>query len=156
MNGLSHILLASDGSESALHAAAYAGMLARLSSAKITLATVHQEDMLLPAYIEPVIWPGAMAAPAMSIEEIHAAVERNAENELFPAVITACGEGVNIAPPVQLWGHVAESLCEYAQDHQVDMIVIGTRGHSSFKKLLLGSVSTQVANHAHCPVTLVR
>lgn len=63
---------------------------------------------------------------------------------------------MHIKTTVQLWGHPAEQICEYAAGHAVDLIVLGTRGQSNFARLLLGSVTTQVTSHAHCPVTLVR
>jgi nucleotide-binding universal stress UspA family protein len=37
-----------------------------------------------------------------------------------------------------------------------DLIVIGSRGLSGMKRLLMGSVSESVVRHAHCPVLVVR
>jgi nucleotide-binding universal stress UspA family protein len=44
----------------------------------------------------------------------------------------------------------------FAEKENIDLIVIGTRGRSGFKKLLLGSVASGVVNYAHCPVMVVK
>lgn len=53
-------------------------------------------------------------------------------------------------------GHPAESIVLYAEDHGIDHIVVGHRGHSLFERWLLGSVSRQVIAYAPCAVTVVR
>ncbi len=53
-------------------------------------------------------------------------------------------------------GHPAEQIVRYAQEHAIDHIVIGHRGHSSFDRWLLGSVARQVIDHAPCAVTVIR
>ena len=50
-------------------------------------------------------------------------------------------------------GLPAEELLAAAAD--ADMIVVGSRGAGGFKRLLLGSVSTQVTHHARCPVVVI-
>ena len=50
-------------------------------------------------------------------------------------------------------GLPAEALLEAAAD--ADMLVVGSRGAGGFKRLLMGSVSTQVTHHAHCPVVVI-
>ena len=47
-------------------------------------------------------------------------------------------------------------ILEYAEEKSIDLIVVGTRGRSGFKKLLLGSVASSVVNYAHCPVMIVK
>jgi nucleotide-binding universal stress UspA family protein len=47
-------------------------------------------------------------------------------------------------------------LLEYAEKEKTDLIVVGTRGQSGFKKLLLGSVASGVVTYAHCPVIVVK
>ena len=53
-------------------------------------------------------------------------------------------------------GHPAESIVLYAEDHGIDHIVVGHRGHSLFERWLLGSVARQVIAYAPCSVTVVR
>lgn len=53
-------------------------------------------------------------------------------------------------------GRPASALLDEAQALQPDLIVIGNRGHGPFATLLLGSVSTEVVDHAPCPVLVAR
>jgi nucleotide-binding universal stress UspA family protein len=53
-------------------------------------------------------------------------------------------------------GHPAESIVIYAEEHGIDHIVVGHRGHSLFERWLLGSVARQVIAYAPCAVTVVR
>jgi nucleotide-binding universal stress UspA family protein len=50
-------------------------------------------------------------------------------------------------------GFPVEELLKAAGD--ADMIVLGSRGAGGFTRLLMGSVASQVAQHAHCPVIIV-
>jgi nucleotide-binding universal stress UspA family protein len=58
----------------------------------------------------------------------------------------------SVAVQVEL-GVPAEELLKAGVN--ADMIVVGSRGAGGFKKLLLGSVSSQVAHHAHRPVVII-
>lgn len=47
-------------------------------------------------------------------------------------------------------------ITSYAKKNGIDLIVIGKKGQSKFRQLLVGSVTNAVVNHASCPVLVVR
>lgn len=53
-------------------------------------------------------------------------------------------------------GHAVEEIVKMARDGNFDLIVIGAKGISKFKEILLGSVSHGVTTHAPCPVLIVK
>ena len=52
--------------------------------------------------------------------------------------------------------NISGGILDYAEENNFDLIVIGTRGRSGFKRLLLGSVASHVITYAHCPVLVVK
>ena len=85
--------------------------------------------------------------PAMSAEEIvNGAVEAFAE-----AGVRADSVIRRVRP-----GDTPDQIVKVAQETQCDLIVMGTRGMTEWKSLLLGGVANKVVHHAHCPVLLVR
>lgn len=53
-------------------------------------------------------------------------------------------------------GYPAEVILDRANRWGTDLIVVGSHGYSGLKRFLLGSVSLNVASHAHCSVEIVR
>ena len=74
------------------------------------------------------------------------AIKKKCENEVIQTEIKVIG-GPSPVP---------DSIIIYAENENVDLIVVGTRGRSGFKKLLLGSVASKVVTYAHCPVLVVK
>jgi nucleotide-binding universal stress UspA family protein len=52
-------------------------------------------------------------------------------------------------------GSPVTALLAVAEDEGADLIVVGSRGLGGYPEQLLGSTSTQVAQHAPCPVAIV-
>jgi nucleotide-binding universal stress UspA family protein len=56
----------------------------------------------------------------------------------------------------QPFGSVASEICRTAREEPIDLIVMGRRGRSGLKEVLLGSVSNYVMHHAPCTVMVVQ
>ena len=51
---------------------------------------------------------------------------------------------------------VVKEIVEYAEKNNVDIIVVGSRGMTGFKRMLLGSVARDIVTYSHCPVLVVK
>jgi len=51
---------------------------------------------------------------------------------------------------------VVKTIVEYAEEKKIDLIVIGSKGMSGLKRMLLGSVASGVVTYADCPVLVVK
>ena len=65
-------------------------------------------------------------------------------------------KGLPAVDVVYLRGEVEEVLLAYLQKHPQDLAVVGSRGLSRARRVLLGSVSASLVNAAPCPVLVVR
>jgi nucleotide-binding universal stress UspA family protein len=80
-------------------------------------------------------------------------VSREVLDETVDAVVESVDADVGVHR-VLIEGAAAQALLSAAID--AELLVVGSRGLGGFKELLLGSVSHQCANHAPCPVVIVR
>ena len=51
---------------------------------------------------------------------------------------------------------IADAIVSYAKDKHIDLIIIGIRGMSKLKSMLVGSIAYDVVRYAHCPVLSVK
>jgi nucleotide-binding universal stress UspA family protein len=51
---------------------------------------------------------------------------------------------------------IVAEIVTYAESKNFNLIIIGTRGKTGLKRMLLGSVASGVVTYAHCPVLVVR
>ena len=139
-----HVLVGVDGSPNSIKA-----LRAALQEAAWRGVEVHA----LNAWSYPVVYGMGGAATGYAVDV--AAIEQSASAALDQAIVTACPnepERSTIRRFV-VSGSASESLIE--ESRKADLLVVGARGHGGFLGLLLGSVSSQVVKHAHCPVLVV-
>lgn len=65
-------------------------------------------------------------------------------------------EGLNVETVIIKAGRPDQSILDYAQLNDVDLIVIATHGYTGMKKMLLGSVALRVLHESYIPVLLIR
>ncbi|MDG6966077.1 MAG: universal stress protein, partial [Nitrososphaerota archaeon] len=78
------------------------------------------------------------------------------EAVLSRGVQLAAQAGANAKGELLEAASVVEAPVGFATDQKADLIVVGTRGMTGFKKLIVGSVSSGLVGHSHCPVLVVR
>ena len=79
---------------------------------------------------------------------------QKAAEEAVAAIKTKLGDAAPESVTVKaVFGQPAEQMLEAAKE--ADHLILGRRGTGGFNRLTLGSVSSQVAHHADCPVTIV-
>jgi nucleotide-binding universal stress UspA family protein len=67
----------------------------------------------------------------------------------------ATAHGVDLETVTEV-GNPAREIVEYAAEHDVDQIVVGSHGRSGIDRAILGSVAETVTRRARVPVTIVR
>jgi nucleotide-binding universal stress UspA family protein len=55
-----------------------------------------------------------------------------------------------------LFGNPWPSICEYARENEVDLIIITTHGRTGLSHVLIGSTAERIVQHAPCPVLTVK
>ena len=142
------ILVCSDGSDCALAAARAAAAIARRNGAELIVLNVfHFPDA---GFAE-------MGAWAIAIDQVE--LDRCAREEKKAVKRSICALFAELDTPnrmIQETGHPVEVILRVAEREEVDLIVVGSRGLRGVKELFLGSVSSGVMHHAHCPVLIVR
>ena len=168
MSGLkekfSKILVAIDGSQPSMDAVDYAIAIAQRNEAELTALYVVSS---------PTTFDYTSDTPEDQIPEIAKDIVHYAKKESQPwfneitekaAAVTLKEDtkkttnGVIhlktqvVVSPISITG----SIVQYAERENIDLIVVGTRGRSGFKRLLLGNTASGIVTHARCPVMVVR
>ena len=145
------ILVAIDGSDSSMKAVDYAIELAKKQdNSRLTLLNILDMDTIKQ------LSSSIITAPTYGLEEYE--LHKKAVLEWLDAIKSKC-ENEGIQTEIEVIGGpspVSDSILIYAENENVDLIVVGTKGRSGFKKLLLGSVASKVVTYAHCPVLVVK
>lgn len=137
-------LLATDGSDPARQAERYASDLFDPDEDRILVVSVIEE---LSVY-------ALSAGDAIDISEIQTEMAERADSVADEAADRLEETGFRVETQVES-GHPGRVICQLAEDHEVEGIVMGRRGRGTLGELLLGSISHYVIHHASRPVIIV-
>ncbi len=136
-----HILACIDFSEHSTKALAEVGEYARANGSKVTLIYISDPQSFVP--------PQAILEPASrSDDAAHETELSKLRDEHLSDIVVELAVIPDHAP--------ARAICDYAEGHGVDLIVLGSHGRGGMERWLIGSVAERVVRHAACNVYVVR
>ena len=139
------ITVAIDGSPNSQQALDAAVDLAKTYGSELTILAVAP---FVPVYLPtagPYVATAGSAGDVPRYQELVDSAVKKAESAGVGAVTGLCIEGV-----------VVDEILSHLETHPTDLVVVGSRGLSATKRLLIGSVSSALVTHAPCPVLVVR
>jgi nucleotide-binding universal stress UspA family protein len=146
------ILVAVDGSKPSVDASVQAIDISKRLNAEMTAIYVVSPDIRYN-YLEDTITPRLPRA----LKDVMMIALQTGEKHLDKVKQKAREKDVRVKTDVIIGiSSVVKEIVEYAEKNKIDMIVIGSRGLSGIKKMLLGSVANGVVTYAHCPVLVVK
>ncbi len=142
------LILCYDGSEDAKHAITRAGAL--FPGGHALILTVWQPISSLAS----VTWSGGTVVP--NFTELDHAASEDGERRAEEGVDLASEAGLDAEPlAVEAKGPIWETIIETAERRQAAVIVMGSRGLTGLRSILLGSISGTVVHHAHQPTLVI-
>jgi nucleotide-binding universal stress UspA family protein len=152
----SRVLVAIDGSISSMYTIDYAISIAMKNNSQLVILYV------IDVYKYPYLPSSIILAPTFGSEKY--LEERNEAEEQMNKIKEKYKQKTkNNIDSKELKTEIVEgaksaatTIMEYAESENIDLIIIGSRGRTSFKKLLLGSVSSDIIKNAHCAVLVIR
>jgi len=138
------VVAAVDGSEPSVAALRWAARWAELAGGSLDAVMAWQYPADLTGYGYP---------PIATTDDVDYA--RMAEEVVADAIGRAVDRAATVpVRPVVAEGRPVDVLIEAAAG--ADLLVVGSRGHGGFARTLLGSLSRYCAEHAPCPVAVIR
>ena len=161
------ILYATDLSETAFHAFAYAVNLANTYGAGITILHVLFEDPDIESKVGPYIgddqWEEIKTRHYQEARE--ALIGKKRDNVAIHEVLHTFSENVKAAGDDQSFatdeiiverGNPVDQILKVANDRHCDLIVVGSHGHGALTEALIGSTAKKVVRRSVKPVLVVR
>jgi len=149
--GFSKIVVGIDGSEESMKAAEYAISIAKLYNAELIAITVLTSDI---GYIYSS--PG-VEGPPLTVKEIILLAGDEAKKWFDEIKEKANKKGIQLkTESIVAKKSLLNTILEFVEEHNINLVVVGTRGRSGIKKMLLGNVASGLVSYASCPVLVIK
>ena len=149
--GFSKIVVGIDGSEESMKAAEYAISIAKLYNAELIAITVLTSDI---GYIYSS--PG-VESPPLTVKEIVLLAGDEAKKWFDEIKEKANKKGIQLkTESIVAKKSLLNTILEYVEEHNINLVVVGTRGRSGIKKMLLGSIASGLVTYSPCPVLVIK
>jgi nucleotide-binding universal stress UspA family protein len=113
-------------------------------------------DITLLSVIDPTdVGYGSIEAAPSTFEHLQENAEERTQNVLDEASARAADHGVEVTTETVI-GMPSRAIVEWAENNDMDGIVIGSHGRKGVTRVLLGSVAESVVRRSPVPVTVVR
>lgn len=140
---MNRILVATDGSTSSADAVAFG----------VELASEYRSELIF-VHVVPLLDVVPVTAFGIGGAYFHEPLE--ADRTLLEEAAAAAAKHGVVATTALLTGDTVDEIVTYADSHDVDLIVAGSRGHGVIATALLGSVSRGILRESRRPVLIVR
>lgn len=153
---MNKILVAVDGSERSLKAAKKVADLFESGNAQITVITILKE-VESSVYDVPQVTSSTMSAETMRElrDQRKEKAKETGRKMINEAASIFESLGLDVNRVIRL-GDPANEICEYAEENNIDMIVLADKGRGGVTRFLLGSISDKVVRHAETSVLVVK
>jgi nucleotide-binding universal stress UspA family protein len=138
----SKIMVAIDGSDTSIDALNYAISISKEYNADLCAVYVVHTDIDLF---------GPHASSEYTIK-----MKKEGQEYLDKAKLKAEEKNMEITTEIISSTNISAGIAKYAEEKNFDLIVVGTRGLSGLKRILLGSVASKIIAYAHCPVMIIK
>ena len=146
------ILVAVDGSKPSLNAGNEAIDVAKKHQAELIALYVIPSDIRYDQ-IDDVETPGI----PRPVKGIVMTAMQGGQKYVDEVKLKATESNVSVGTDVVIsTNSVVKTIVEYAEEKNIDLIVIGSKGMSGLKRMLLGSIASGVVTYADCPVLVVK
>lgn len=148
------ILVAIDGSEQAEEALKEAIVLAKRDNSQLFVLHATDKNSIYAAGNPVPVVP----APAIPVVPAVPVLEESADNEakeVLDKALAIINNEVKFEE-IRVDGSAKNEIVDFAKEHEIDMIVMGSSGKGALDRMLLGSTSVYVVKHAPCSVTIIK